>query len=103
MAVVEGLANGIAVVTTRVGAHEEVITDGESGLFVPVGDPTALAQAIAGLLRDPVRRRRLAAAGRQAFVDRFSMTPYMERLERTYAAAAATMPAGSPVAGGEAA
>ena len=39
MAVVEGLAHGIAVVTTRVGAHEEVITDGMNGLFVPVGDP----------------------------------------------------------------
>lgn len=38
MAVLEGLSHGLAVVTTRVGAHDEVITDGETGIFVPVGD-----------------------------------------------------------------
>ena len=50
MAVIEGLAHGLAVVTTRVGAHEEAISDGETGIFVPVGDKDALAAALAKLV-----------------------------------------------------
>ena len=87
MAVVEGLAHGIAVVTTRVGAHEEVITDGMNGLFVPVGAPDALAEAMAGLIATPERRGELARHGRETFLERFSMGTYLSRLQPVYDAA----------------
>ncbi len=44
---VEALAVGTPVITTRVGGVEEVVHDGENGLVVPPGDPAALAAAIA--------------------------------------------------------
>ncbi len=103
MAVVEGLANGIAVVTTRVGAHEEVITDGLNGLFVPVGDPDALAEAMAGLIVDPDRRAALASRGRTTFLDRFDMAAYMSRLQPVYDQATEAVPALRPTAEGGAA
>ena len=37
MSVLEGLAHGLAVVATPVGAHAEVIEPEQSGLLVPPG------------------------------------------------------------------
>ncbi|KAB0680436.1 glycosyltransferase family 4 protein [Aureimonas leprariae] len=85
MAVIEGLAHGLAVVTTRVGAHEEVITNGETGLFVPVGDAPALAATLAELVSDPETRRLLSANARAHYLSRFSMATYSRSLERIYA------------------
>ena len=84
MAVIEGLAHGLAVVTTRVGAHEEAITDGTTGRFVPVGDVPALAEALARLVTDPSARLRLGSQGRALFLSRFSMSAYMRQLESVY-------------------
>jgi glycosyltransferase involved in cell wall biosynthesis len=85
MAVIEGLSHGLAVVTTRVGAHEEVIADGETGLFVPVGDSGALARTLAMLVGDAALRSRLSAAGRSHYLSRFSMVAYLRSLEAIYA------------------
>ncbi|SHE99892.1 Glycosyltransferase involved in cell wall bisynthesis [Kaistia soli DSM 19436] len=84
MAVVEGLAHGLAIVTTRVGAHEEVITDGSSGLFVPPGDVDALASALARLVSEPETRRALSMQARAAYLAQFSMASYRRSLERIY-------------------
>lgn len=67
--IVEALASGNAVVTTRFGSVEELVEDGETGLLVAPRDPEALARALQRLASDPELRTRLAAAG-QARVDR---------------------------------
>ena len=84
MAVLEGLASTLAVVTTPVGAHAEVIRDGETGLFVPPGDAAALADALARVIRDADLREGLALRGRGLFTARYSIGAYMDLLERTY-------------------
>lgn len=89
MAVIEGIAHGLAVVTTRVGAHEEVITDGETGIFVPVGDGQALAAALAALVKDPDARLRLSIKARAHYLGHFSMLAYMRSLEEVYHAVSA--------------
>jgi len=86
MAVIEGLAHGLCVVTTRVGAHEEAIVDGETGLFVPVGDSDALAGTLAKLVASPQWRTELAANGRRHYLARFSMSAYQRHLEAFYEA-----------------
>jgi len=86
MAVIEGLAHGLAVVTTRVGAHEEVISDGKTGVFVPVGDQDALAAALAKLVTDPEMRAELSVKGRVHYLNHFSMTAYMRSIEKLYEA-----------------
>jgi glycosyltransferase involved in cell wall biosynthesis len=61
----EALRSGTPLVATRTGGLPELLGDGAE--LVPVGDPAALADAVAGLLSDPARARRLAEAGtRQA-------------------------------------
>jgi glycosyltransferase involved in cell wall biosynthesis len=61
--IVEALAAGNAVITTRFGSVDELVRDGETGLLVPPKDPVALAAAIRRLAEDPALRSRLAKAG----------------------------------------
>jgi glycosyltransferase involved in cell wall biosynthesis len=58
----EALRAGVPLVATAVGGLPDLV--GDAALLVPYGDARALADAVGGLLGDPARRRRLAAAGR---------------------------------------
>jgi glycosyltransferase involved in cell wall biosynthesis len=42
----------------------DLVVDGETGLLVPAGDPSAPRAALERLLGDPELRRRLGEAGR---------------------------------------
>lgn len=59
MTVLEAMAASKPVIATRVGAMGSVIKDGENGLLVNAKDSEGLQNAIASLLNDPQRRRRL--------------------------------------------
>lgn len=61
MALLEGMAYGLAVVATEAGGIPEVVDPGSDGLLVPTEDPAALAEALAGLVTDEGLRERLAA------------------------------------------
>lgn len=61
--ILEAMACGLPVVATRLGGRELVV-DGETGIVVEAGDPSALAAAICRLLGDRELRRSMGAAGR---------------------------------------
>ncbi len=63
----EGMAFGLPAVGTTAGAAGEIITPGENGLLVPPEDPAALAEALAGLARDPLRLRQMSLAARRRY------------------------------------
>ena len=84
MVVVEAMALGKAVIATDHGGPREILAHGESGLLVPPGDPTALAGALDGLLRDPARRERLGAAARHRVEERFDVGRLAGRIEEIY-------------------
>lgn len=65
----ECLANGAALVATRVGGLPDLIEDGVNGRLVPPRDPDALAGAILELLRDTERRNRIERAARDSAED----------------------------------
>ena len=73
----EALLAGIPVVGSRVGGLCEVLTDGETGLLVPVDDPTALAAAIGRLQANPALRSKLAERGRLDARERFTIDSMM--------------------------
>lgn len=60
----EAGAAGLPVVATRSGGIPDAVVDGETGLFVPEGDPVALAEALARLFDDAALRTRLGDGGR---------------------------------------
>ena len=88
MSVLEAMAAGLAVVTTKVGGIPELMTDGVDGLLVDAGDRDALAKALAKLLDDTALRARLAQAGRERVDDLYSDTAVLPMLHRIYAESA---------------
>ncbi|WP_310529585.1 glycosyltransferase family 4 protein [Nocardioides sp.] len=64
-AILEGLALGTPVVATPVTGIPEAIVHDRTGLLVPEGDVTALADALEALVEDDALRCRLADAGRE--------------------------------------
>jgi glycosyltransferase involved in cell wall biosynthesis len=69
---VESLAAGKPMVATAVDGTPEVVIDERTGLVVPPGNASLLADAICRLLREPELRRRLGAAGRKWVEEHFS-------------------------------
>lgn len=59
---IEAMAQGLPVLSTRAGGPETFITHGTNGFLVPPEDPPALAEAIRALLSDPDRRLSVRAA-----------------------------------------
>jgi glycosyltransferase involved in cell wall biosynthesis len=84
MSVLEGLAHGLAVVATPVGAHAEVLESERSGLLTPPGDVAGLSAALARVVGDPALRNRLRAGARQRFLDRFDVRSYAVSLARLH-------------------
>jgi glycosyltransferase involved in cell wall biosynthesis len=61
----EAMACGTPVVSTACPhGPDEIIRTPDEGALVPVGDPPAMAAAIAAVLADPARRARMSAGGR---------------------------------------
>jgi glycosyltransferase involved in cell wall biosynthesis len=69
--VLESMACGTPVVSTRVGGIPEMLDEGRGGVLAPYGDPRALGDALRGLLADPGRRARLAAHARARCEERY--------------------------------
>lgn len=82
---VEAMASGLAVVSTRISGIPELITDAETGLLVGPEDPLALAAAISRLATDPDLRHRLAAAGAKRVREDFDGSVLAERMARLLA------------------
>jgi glycosyltransferase involved in cell wall biosynthesis len=85
----EAMAMARPVVTTPAGIGAVVVRDGETGRLVPYRDVPALASAVQDVLADPARAQRMAEAGRQVIVERFSLDAMVEELLQVYRASAA--------------
>jgi glycosyltransferase involved in cell wall biosynthesis len=62
--VLESMATGVPLVSTRVGQAPELVADGETGLLADVDDVDALTEAVLRVYADAGLRRRLREAGR---------------------------------------
>lgn len=84
MSVLEGLSDGLTVITTPVGAHPEVIDPEVSGIFVPPGDVEALENALARVIDNGELRRRLGEGARRRFLQDFDVARYAGKLRQLH-------------------
>ena len=81
----EAMGCETAVVASDAGGLPEVVEHGVTGLIVPRGDTSALAEAIGELLADPARRARMGRAGRERALRLFDWDRSAEQFEQIYA------------------
>ena len=93
VALMEAMAVGAPVISTRVSGIPELIEDNASGLLVDAGDADALAAAIQRLLGDADLRERLAGAARAHVEQDFDSACEASKL---LAAMADSIAAGTP-------
>lgn len=80
----EAMSLGRPVITTPVGGIPDLISDGETGLLVPVEDPFALAGAVEKLMDDPSLGTRLGAAGRDHVRRTFTLERQVEAVQSAF-------------------
>lgn len=78
--ILEAMAMGKAVITSRTTGQTDVVVEGETGLYVPPGSVSDLRQAILTLLDDPRTSRAMGQAGRRRVVADMDVATYASRL-----------------------
>ncbi len=94
LSVLEAMATGLPVVSTRVSGIPEAVLNGVSGTLVPPRDAPALADALEPLLRSKAMRERMGHAGRRRAEAEFSLERAAERIAILYREVA---PSASPL------
>lgn len=92
----EAMADGLPVLSTRHAGIGELVKDGVSGMLVPERDAAALAQALESLAGDPARRQRLAIAARRTVEADFEIGVLNDRLAETCRTLASAAPPTNP-------
>jgi colanic acid/amylovoran biosynthesis glycosyltransferase len=80
VAVLEAMAHGLPVVSTRHAGIPEAVVEGVTGYLVDPGDTGGMAESIVALARDPGLRRRMGRAGWERARDCFTWQREREQL-----------------------
>jgi glycosyltransferase involved in cell wall biosynthesis len=80
----EAMAMKVPCVASDVGAIDEIIDDGKTGLLFPVGDSERLASHISALLQDEPKRWQIGEAGYKRVVTEFTSTRMAEKHRQFY-------------------
>jgi len=83
MVALESMACGTPVIASMVGGLIQLVEDGVTGYHVPVDDPVALSQRIAGLLSDKALRYRMGHNA-FAFAKKYGWENILDRVLHLY-------------------
>ena len=84
LTLIEASMHGKPLVGTLHGGIPEIIKDGENGLLVPPGSPTALARALKKILAEPELKRRMGETALSMAKTRFNWATATDVLLGTY-------------------
>ncbi|MCM8831633.1 MAG: glycosyltransferase family 4 protein [Candidatus Omnitrophica bacterium] len=81
---IEAMAAGCPVISTRVGAIPEIVIEGETGILVKKHNPKALADAIIYLIENPDIREKMGRAGRKRYEECYTLDKNIEGMIRVF-------------------
>ena len=84
LTLLEAMAAGVALVASRAGGAERLVTDGETGVLVPPGEVGALIAALEPLMRDPERAAEMGRKARARVKAEFSIDAEVARIAAVY-------------------
>lgn len=79
---VEAMRAGVAVIASRVGGLQEIVDHGTTGFLVEPDDPKAIANIVQSVDRETLKR--MGAAGRQRFLEHYTMARVHQQLLEVY-------------------
>jgi len=83
LALLEAWAAGLPVIASKVGGIPDLCNEGNA-MLVPAGQAEPLADSMISLLRDPIRRESLGAAGRDLVRTQYTWEAIASSYERVY-------------------
>lgn len=89
LTLLEAMAVGLPIVTTRVGGNPEVVVEGETGKLVPASNPQALAHAMIEMLDEQPLWPIIADAARLRVKTHFNVRNMIRNYENLYRECAA--------------
>jgi colanic acid/amylovoran biosynthesis glycosyltransferase len=84
VSIMEAMAAGLPVVSTRHSAIPELVADGVSGFLAAEHDISGIAGHLTTLAQDPGLRARMGTAGRDIVIREFEIDALNSELERLY-------------------
>jgi L-malate glycosyltransferase len=84
MAALEALASEVPVIATCAGGLPEVVTDGETGYLLPIGDVEGMAKAAIEILSNPDLGRRMGKRGREVAIEKFDVKNVVPQYRALY-------------------
>ena len=84
IALIEAMVAGVPVVATSIPPFQEIITDREDALIVPIEDAGALASAMELLLDDASLSRKLGEAARTRVISRYGIESTVQSHTKLY-------------------
>jgi colanic acid/amylovoran biosynthesis glycosyltransferase len=89
VALMEAMASGVPVVSSRVAGIPELVVDGVTGLLTPSGDDAALAAALRSLVTSATLRQSLTQAARAHVEAEFDISRTARRMVQLFGGGAA--------------
>ena len=83
-AILQAMAMSLPVVSTRVGAIDEAVVEGETGRLVAPRQVAVLADVLRDVLADPPALRRMGEAGRERVCRRFALPGMADAMEAVF-------------------
>jgi len=83
-AIMQAMACGLPVISTRVGAIPEAVVADRTGLLIPTRDSVALTAAISDLLQDSAKRQRFSSAAAEYARANFGIDEMLDRMEAAF-------------------
>jgi glycosyltransferase involved in cell wall biosynthesis len=80
LVILEAMAAGVAVVSTRHGVIPETVVDGETGILIDTRDAGALTGVLRGVSRQPGRLAAFGAAGRARYLAHYTVEQWADRM-----------------------
>lgn len=88
MSVIEGMAAGLAILTTPVGATPDIIIEDQTGLLITPGDVGNLSAKLSKLINDKQLRQRLGKNAQHFHNHNLELSAYVTKLENLWLQAA---------------
>jgi glycosyltransferase involved in cell wall biosynthesis len=92
MAVLEGMANGLPVIATGIGAIPYAVTEGQEGFLIEPGSVGDLAERMASVAQDRALRCRMGGAARARVEKEYSLAVVSDKIMGVYAEVASGNP-----------